>query len=163
MSRSSRLRSRIQYDGFIIEVGADFRNRLRISDPARPNPDYPDNSPFKFLPMMIDNVGFQMDIRKQPFQTADLIHSLSTSNGGIIKEPDYSDSPTNTVLNPLQGWIELFIDHNITGDDTTDDSIASNIGAAHYDLFFIPNNIIEDRLKIMKGSISIEDSVTQVN
>lgn len=143
---------------FVIIAGVDFREKLRIADPSKPNPDYPASSNFEFLGKEIDNISFQMDIRDKPFRDGKLIHRLDTDIGNIVKEPDYTDAPTNTADNELRGFIELHIDDLVT----VEERFHENKGVLYFDLFQISDDGSEDNVKIMKGCITTENSLTEI-
>ena len=139
------------YNGWCIRVGADFRQRIRLSDPNQPNPDFPATSKFKYLPKPLDALDFQMDLRTRAGTGSPLVVSLSTTNGGIIKAAD-ADADA--------GFLTFFIDDTVTGDDATDTSFANVNGKVFYDLFQLPQTPGADKEFLFEGTIPVKKTTT---
>ena len=141
-----------EYNGWCIRTGADFRQRIRLSDPTQPNPDYPATSKFKYLPKPLDAFTFQMDIRTRNSKDAPLVISLTNANGGIIQALD-ADADA--------GFLTFFIDDTVTVDDTNPESIA-NQDKVFFDLFQIPTTPGADREFLFNGKIEVKHTITDV-
>jgi len=150
MSRS------IEYNGWCVITGEDFREKFFIKDPTLPKIDNPDFDPSmkedsanqKTLFQAKDLTGYtaKMDIRQSANRSGAILASLETGLGITIGSPD-----------PTDGSVELFIDNLVTNQDP----ILSAAGTeAFYDIFLIP--ALGDNIRLFNGTIRIVESVTNV-
>lgn len=147
-----------------IVTGLDFCEMFLIRDPTQdkiPNPDFDDtlpitdtNQPEVFPPLDLNGYTGKMDIRAGNTRDSQLIHTIETGGGGM------------TVNDPALGWVKLFIDGTVTGNETGDPDnpgIGDFAGkCAFYDLILDPNQVGMPAKRIFKGSITITEATTNV-
>lgn len=148
----------IEFNGWCIVTGQDFREIISVKDPSLPkipNPEFDpecEEDPIKnpkelFQPKDLTGFSSKMDIRtKEGHQLGTLIIALATGGNGII-----IGSP-----NPTDGIVEIFIDNLVTKISP----ISENLGDQFYDLFLIPS--LGDNQRISFGKIKIVDATTDV-
>lgn len=150
----------VEYNGWCIVLGQDFRQKFVVKDPSLPQVDNPDYDPD--YPEDITN-------RKLIYQPKDLtgwdakmtIRDAAGLSGNEIITLDTPAGATNGItigsVDPTDGTIELFIDNTVT-------EIApfiDNVGNVYYDLWLIPPTP-QDNQRILFGTIEIVEPVTDV-
>ena len=144
----------VQYDGWVIVTGQDFREKIIVRDTTQDkitNPDWdkcePESQQKIHPPKDLTGWTAKMDIRVSKSFESDLIKSLSSGLGITIGSPD-----------PVDGSLEIFIDNT----ETKIDPILEYAGkSVYYDLFLIPPSP-QDNVRILYGTIFIEQATTDV-
>lgn len=147
------------FNSWEIITGLNFIEQILIRDATQAkitNPDYDPNQPITvnnqpevYPPLDLNGYTAKMDIRAGNTRDSDLIISLSDANTGL------------RLNDPSLGFITIFIDGADTGAEET------GIGdyadkCVFFDLIIDPNVAGQKQRRILKGKITITESVTNV-
>ena len=150
-----------------IKTGLDFCWQFQLEDPTQdpiPNPDYDSSKPVSdsnrveiFPPLDLNNYTGVLEIRSGDTRDSTLIHR--------------ADSTVNfqlTFNDPDIGWVKVFIDRTITGEELDEEDVLyPSLGnfagrCAFYSLVLDPAAPGEKNFELFKGKVNIKEITASV-